>query len=110
MPADTPVRCRPIILNGPLKHDDAIDLSKMPRSFQCHPAATTLDEAVSMYAPTPQVSIRHETVTYYLHAYGLLGHRIWVYATESDYQKIPFEDLRDLFDVITNERGKAAVQ
>lgn len=101
---------RPIIINGPLKHSDDLDfLSTVPRTFVHRPTPKDLDEAVAMFSPTPQITVtQYEDVRYYVHQFGLLGHRLVLYATQRDYTKIPFEDLKDLFDVIINDRGKEA--
>lgn len=99
---------KPIIINGPMKYNEDIDLSGVPGTFMCSPSPKTLEEAVSMYAPTSEVSVRHPDVAYYAHQFGFLGHRIVLYATQRDFHQIPFDDLKALFDIIISDRGKAA--
>lgn len=99
---------RPIIINGPMKHSDDLNLAHLPRRFMCEPSPKTLEEAVSMYAPTSEVSVRYPDVAYYLHWFGFLGHRFALYATQSDFHQIPFDDLKALFDIVISDRGKAA--
>jgi hypothetical protein len=98
---------QPLFVDGPLKGRSDFELPEETVRgerfrYASDGGAQAIQTATSVLMP------QGDTVEYHLHRFGLLGHRLLLWSTKTSFQDIAFTDLKDLFEILISDRGKAA--
>lgn len=92
---------RPLFVDGPWKgRDEEVSTDNIQRGL-----------AVEDSGPDKAFGSRpNQPVIYHFHQFVLLGHVLIIGSVQTNLQAIAFSDMKDLFDVVTSDRAKAAQQ